>query len=84
VKYLFGAADRQHILDERVRMADWHNNKFNSPETRTAHHFDGTKLRKISTEQACEIARKYRSKVESDWRKPHKSYRDSFGQLVNA
>lgn len=67
VPYLFGHADRQHILDEIVRFAQHFVKPLETPHI--CHHYDGTKLRQITNEQAVEIAREYYERIDREWRK---------------
>lgn len=69
VKYLFGTADRWHLLKEVVEMAEHHTRPSNSPEQFTCHHFDGKKLRKITIETAVDVARQYVRRIEAEWNK---------------
>lgn len=72
VKYLFATADRWHILKEAVKAAEYHTMPSNDPEKFTCHHFDGTRLRKISVETAVDVARQYVRRIESEWQKQNR------------
>ena len=69
VRYLFGHADRWHIVGEVQSMAEYFTRPCNEPGRYTVHHYDGVKLRKITVEKAVEIARAYRKRIESEFAK---------------
>ena len=66
VPYLFGTADREHLADEMVSMADYFLKPCNSKPL-FVHHFDGERLRRIDIQKAAEIARQHRRKLEREW-----------------
>jgi hypothetical protein len=63
VPYLFGEADRWHILKGKVQMAE-----YPYEGLRIVHWFDGTTLREIPVTRAITIAREYRTSVEHAWK----------------
>lgn len=69
VRYLFGTADRNHILDEHAATVRHYENSFNPPALAIV-HFDGLKLRIVSLKKAGEIVSAYQSAVRREWAKP--------------
>ena len=67
VPYLFGAAGREHILDQKVIMAEYHTRPSNGPHRYTCHHFDGKRLKLVSVEKAVEIAKAYARPIQGVW-----------------
>jgi hypothetical protein len=67
VPYLFGTADRWHILNGVRDMATYHVKPMNDPHKYTAHYFDGERLRPITVDKAVEIAEQYRRRTEALW-----------------
>lgn len=68
VKYLFGSADRDHVLDQKIVVAKYHTIKSNSPESFRCHHFDGSRLRAITVDAAVVVAERYAVKIRETWR----------------
>lgn len=64
VPFLFGQADRTHMLDSVVSLAE-HCSK--EDRTVVAHYYDGTKLRSVTADQAIKIARDYKQSVLAEW-----------------
>lgn len=69
VPYLFGSADRHHLLQETSSMAGYHANKCNG-DVLLVLYYDGCKIRTITLERAVQIAREYRRKIEYEWAHP--------------
>lgn len=67
VPYLFGTADRDHILREKLSMAEYHTRAANCPERFTVHHFDGRQLRKITVAKGVDLAKEYVRSIEHQW-----------------
>lgn len=67
VKYLFGTADRSHIMRQKVNTAVYHTLPSNSPEKYTVHHFDGRVLRQITVDKAVDVIKDYSRKFEREW-----------------
>ena len=67
VKYLFGTADREHILKEKVGMAEYHTRPANSPEGYSCRYYDGTRMRCLSVQKAVEVAKAYAKPIEAQW-----------------
>lgn len=70
VPYLFGTADREHILRQSVEYAKY----FLRPEGQRAdgylvHHYDGTRLRQITCADALVVAESYRGRIQREWRR---------------
>ena len=65
VKYLFGTADREHILDGKVQIAKYH---LREPSRYTAHFFSGKVLRSVTVEKSVEIAEQYARPIREKWR----------------
>jgi hypothetical protein len=67
VPYLFGTADRDHLLNEVVSIARYFADPIN-PQASLVLHYGGKRLQKVSATEALEIARLYREKVKREWR----------------
>ena len=68
VPFLFGMANREHILNSVVTMAQM----FVKPcyaNAKLVLHFDGWTFLGITAEEALEIAREYRDRISAAWRK---------------
>ncbi len=65
VPYLFGTADREHILRETVTACDYCTD--NSPHLLTM-HFDGKKFHHITDQNTKDIAIDYTRRVEHAWK----------------
>jgi len=70
VPYLFGVADRLHILKEKTKIVECMKST-NRQDLILC--FDGEMLGEITQEKAELIARKYQEKILSEWRKEEKS-----------
>ncbi len=68
VPYLFGYADREHILQQCVGTSEYRANKMNT-ETRLVLYNDGkgVGLKEISLEKAVEIAKEHERRVLRMW-----------------
>jgi hypothetical protein len=66
VPYLFGSADREHIVRQVAKVAELFCRE-NQPEPLTVHWFDGVKLRRISAKRALEVAHEYRRRLFDQW-----------------
>ena len=71
VKYLFGMAEREHILRGCVSMAEYFVNPCNSFHGLVL-HYDGQRFWEIDAGKALEIAREYRDQIITTWRKPRR------------
>lgn len=60
--YLFGTADREHMLKGLCDVAEYRFEDF-----RQAHYFDGAILRPITLERAIAIVREHRTSVLHHW-----------------
>ncbi len=69
VPYLFGRADREHILTQNREVAAYY---LTMGQTRIAHYFDGRTLREITTQDAVMIAAEHGRKVRDEWAKPER------------
>lgn len=67
VPYLFGHADRWHLLAEVKTMASYFTQSTNNPERYTVHYFDGKTLTKINAVKAMDIAGTYYRNVKAQW-----------------
>lgn len=66
VQYLFGTADRHHIIKQPLECArSWV--ECNS-DIKIVLHFNGKQLKEISLEEAVEVAREYQRNLEEEWR----------------
>jgi hypothetical protein len=63
VPYLFGQADRRHIVSQVTEMAEYFTMRSNLPKL--VHYFDGKRLRKIDEGEAKRIAWVYRRATEA-------------------
>ena len=68
VPYLFATADREHILDQKVKIVD-HMTKVNRNDLMLYYPGDGKRVRTITHDKAKEIISKYRRRIEGVWRK---------------
>lgn len=66
IKYLFGHADREHLLNERVGTGAYFTNP-NNPKAEAVHYFDGERLKRIKVEQAKELLADYAIQVRNCW-----------------
>ena len=78
VRYLFGEANRWHIVGEIQHMAEYFLRPCNEPHRYTVHHYDGVKLRKITVEKALEIAKAYRKRIEAEFSKTPEPMRNRY------
>jgi hypothetical protein len=69
VPYLFGTADREHILNQRIGTATYWTNKNNLP-VEACHYFDGKTLKRITLETAVALMRDYGMQVRNCWENP--------------
>lgn len=67
VPYLFGTADRWHILKQLGVMVDCIINHSN--RTELVLYYDGQSLKKITLEKALDIVKSYTKKIKSEWLK---------------
>jgi hypothetical protein len=82
VPYLFGTADREHLLNECLSMAK-HCAPENDPPFLCVCYFDGHKLRKTNFKHSRQIAEDYARSVRAAWNKlAHKPNR--YGYAVAA
>ncbi|MFC1652703.1 hypothetical protein ACFL3F_03180, partial [Planctomycetota bacterium] len=58
VKYLFGMADREYILQGKLEMQDWFENAMREPP-RLILHYDGRTLQPVTLQKAREILGDY-------------------------
>lgn len=66
VPFLFGTADRNHLLDQAVSAARCWTEPCNGTVV-AVHYFNGHILRKIDVHKATEIARQYAVKIRREW-----------------
>lgn len=66
VPYLFGTADRHHLLDQKVATTTYFTNPYN--DSQLVLYFDGETVKEISKEQAVEVVRKYSWRIKGEWR----------------
>jgi hypothetical protein len=69
VKYLFGTADRHHILHQVYVMAEYFTRPSCTPPLLVL-HFDGERFHKIDAKRAVEIARDYCERTRNEWKRP--------------
>ena len=67
VPYLFGQADRGHILDGKVSLTKYHTDPMNHPKQFTTYPFDGVKLRLIDCDKAIKIMDAYARPIRNKW-----------------
>lgn len=63
--YLFGTADRVHILHQKVSMARW----FLREHICAVHWFDGQRLHRTTVQRAVVIAEDYERSVSAHWKR---------------
>jgi len=66
VKYLFGMADGEHILQGKLEMQDWFENALREPP-RLILHYDGQTLQPVPMPKAREILEDYAHTTRSVW-----------------
>jgi hypothetical protein len=66
VKYLFGIADREHILQDKLEMQDWFENAMRE-RPRLVLHYDSRTLQPVTLSQAREILEDYVHAIRSEW-----------------
>ena len=69
VRYLFGSADRHHILNSKVSMAKHFVDPYYA-NAKLVLWFDGTRFHAIGAHAALEIAQQYQRRIEAAWQKP--------------
>lgn len=67
IPFLFGQADRWHLVQSVISMAQYFLNPSNMPERYTARYFNGRKLVVVTVAKALEIAREYRRQTEAEF-----------------
>lgn len=65
VPFLFGTADRWHILKEMAGLVPHH-----AEQAATIHYFDGRTLRRTNQQSAEHIAADWRERIEQAWTNP--------------
>ena len=88
VPYLFGRADREHILDQKREATKALNEKFN---IRVIYHWNGHNLQEVNASRAFRIVDEYVSGVHALWNKPksrevlrQEFWKHTFGERVAA
>ena len=66
VKYLFGTADREKILQEKLEMQDWFENALREPPRLTL-NYDGRTLQVVTLSKAREILEDYARATRAEW-----------------
>ena len=66
VKYLFGMADREYILQGKLEMQAWFENALREPP-RLILHYDGRTLQPVTLAKAREILEEYAHATRSMW-----------------
>ena len=66
VPYLFGHADRDHLLEEASGIVNHYAKPYNDPPLMVL-YYNGKTLRKIDLAQAAEIVRDYQGSVRAAW-----------------
>ena len=66
VKHLFGYADREHLLNEVVELAQYFNRE--RYYAKRVYFFDGKSLKKIDHGKAIELATRYTERIKREWR----------------
>ena len=67
IPFLFGTADRHHIVKGVVSIAEHYTNPYTDRPLLVL-HFDGRRLHEITAERAVDIAKSYRHRLETEWR----------------
>ena len=66
VKYLFGRADREHILQGKLEMQAWFENALREPP-RLILYYDGRTLQPVALTKAREVLEDYAQAIRSKW-----------------
>lgn len=67
VPYLFGKADRYHILDQAADCIRGEKHRVETGDARLTHYFDGKKLREIEISRALDIALAHQHSIRTEW-----------------
>jgi len=67
VKYLFGTAEREKILQDKLEMQDWFESTVRRPPKLTL-HYDGRILTQVTIRKAREIVEDYVCAIRSEWK----------------
>ena len=67
IPYLFGQADRSHLLRQVTEMAEYFVRPTNNPDRYTVHHFTAGRLIKIDPRKAVEVAERYSRQIRHAW-----------------
>jgi len=67
VKYLFGMADREHILQGKLEMQDWFENALREPP-RLVLHYDGRTLQAVTMSRARRLLEDYAHTIRAEWK----------------
>jgi len=79
VKYLFGYADRERILESEMSVIPDMKTRYG--RDKLAMYFDGKRLREISYKRATLLAFEYQTRLIQEWRKP---FREKLEELMEA
>lgn len=67
IPYLFGQADRNHLLKQVTEMAEYFTRPNCDPGRYAVHRYTGKRLVKIDSKQAVEIAQDYCRAIRHEW-----------------
>ena len=67
VKYLFGTADREKILQDKLEMQDWFESTVRKPP-KLILHCDGRILKQVTISKAMEIVEDYVCAIRAEWK----------------
>jgi hypothetical protein len=67
VKYLFGTADREKILQDKLEMQDWFESTVRKPP-KLILHCDGRILQQVTISKAREIVEDYVRTIRAEWK----------------
>ncbi len=67
VKYLFGTADREKILQDKLEIQDWFESPVRKPP-KLILHYDGRMLKQVTLGKAREIVEDYIRTIKSQWK----------------
>jgi hypothetical protein len=77
VPYLFRTADRNHILDGMILMAEWHLMPSNGGDKKhICHYYDGVRIRPVTCAKAVEIVKEYARPLRRAWEQERIKHED--------
>ncbi len=77
VPYLFGTADRNHMLDQKIAIAEWHLRTPSGGDNKyICHYYDGVRIMPVTCAKAVEIAKEYARPIRRHWEQERIKHED--------